>query len=186
MVACLSLHHDALMDMGIRNLRDSGGLAEAATMSIVVLYDGPVILERARQLMLNMHGSMREASPLNLVNWRIDALDAETLAPHLRRSLAPVEMIVVAIDAIRPLSAQVLRQLENLLASGSSQRRAIMAFLEGSSPIARTDDKPFAQLQKLAFKQGADFFAHIADPAPRPAIPYLNEVLPPGTKPLFS
>lgn len=152
---------------------------QSESMRVVVLYDGPVILERARQLMQDMHGTMQSAAPLDLANWQIEALDAEFLAPYLHRSLTSVQMIVVAVNALRPLPEQVLRHLAVFLAPLSGEKRAMMAFLEGRSPSARSDGKPFAQLGQLASRYGVDFFAHVADPAPRPAWTSLD-LLPPS------
>lgn len=171
------------MNNGFRFTPEQDGATESGSLRIVLLYDGPVILERARQLMQDMHGTMPATAPLDLANWQVDALDVEFLAPYLHRSLASVQMIVVAVNALRPLPAQVLEHLAAFLAPLSGEKRTLMAFLEGSSPAARSAGKPFAQLGQLAGHRGVDFFAHIADPAPHPARPCLDLVPPTAFQP---
>ncbi|HEY1174474.1 MAG TPA: hypothetical protein VGH19_24125 [Verrucomicrobiae bacterium] len=173
------------MDLGRRNVpkatSDSnntvGGEFSLSSLWAVVLYDGPVIQERALHMLEDMH---RQASPrrrLRMDTLPLAVLDDVPVNRHVDWSMQRAHMIVVAMSAAKGLSYPATRHLENYLAA-DGKNRSLVAFLEGRSPAARKPGYAFDQLQKLAAKGGVDFYAHIADPAPYSATLYVAGVEP--------
>lgn len=167
------------MDLGRRNAKASkandsvGGEFSLSSLWAVVLYDGPVIQERALHLLEDMH---RQASPrrrLRIDTLPLGVLDDCPVNRHVDWSMQRAHMVVVAMSASKGLSYPATRHLENYLTAGDGKMRSLMGFLEGRSPAARKPGYAFDQLQKLASVSGVDFFAHIADPAPFNATLYV-------------
>ncbi len=154
-------------------------------MWAVLLHDGPVILERAHQLFDGMHQTTNPRKRLKLDTLPVSVLDGEIINPHVHHSMERAQMIVLAVKASPGLSFAAIRHLENYLNARNGGKRALIAFLEGRSPSARAAGHAYDQLQKIASRNGVDFLAHIADPAPYAAQPYIASDRTPETAVFF-
>jgi hypothetical protein len=176
------------MNMGRRNARnDNDKLVKhsaASTLRGVILYDGPVILERSLELFEGMHQATHPRKRMRIDSLPIHVLNDRLVNLYAHRSLHRANMIVVAINASQGLSFAAIRHLESYLKPRSGEKRALVAFLEGRSPAARKPGYAYDQLENIASRHGVDFVAHIADPAPYAAWPHLPETTTPQT-PLF-
>lgn len=143
---------------------------------MIVIYDQPVVFERARQLIAGLSQTLEAGRPIQMEAWHFASLDQDWHISRLRKSMKNAEMIVVAASATRPLPETVEMEVRLWLELTNSGSRAMLAFLEGSSPDARRNGLPFERLQSLASRHGADFFVHLADPAPYPAMPHLEDI----------
>jgi hypothetical protein len=165
------------MQTGSRN-RPVGDQAGEITrnpspLSMIVLYDRPVVFERARQLLAGLSRTMEASRILQLEAWQFDSLQQEAPVSRLRKAMRNAEMIVVAANAVKPLPELVEIEIRLWLELTMSSHRAMFAFLEGASPEARRPGLPFDRLQTVANVHEADFFVHIGDPAPLAAWPCL-------------
>jgi len=145
----------------------------SAPLRMTVLYDQPVVFERARQLLMGFSRTLEARRTLQLAAWQFDSLDNDWHAGRLRKALGKTEMIVVAASATQALPEAIELELRLWMELTAGKERALLAFLEGSSPVAREAELPFDRLQTLANCHGTNFFAHIADPAPYNAWPCL-------------
>ena len=139
----------------------------------VILHDGPVILERAHQMFGGMHQNANPRKRLKLDTLALDVLNDGVINQYVHHSMERAQMIVVAMKAASGLSFPAIRHLENYVNARNGGKRALLAFLEGRSPSARAAGHAYDQLQKIASRNGVDFLAHIADPAPFAAQPYI-------------
>jgi hypothetical protein len=142
-------------------------------LRMIVLYDRPVVFERARQLLAGLSRTLVASRPLQLEAWQFDSLQQDAPVSRLRKAMRNAEMIVVAANAVQPLPELVEIEIRLWLELAQSRRRAMLAFLEGVSPAARRPGLPFDRLQAVASAHEADFFVHIGDPAPHAAWPCL-------------
>lgn len=169
--------HILPMHKGRRNTPNIGGALNPSPavppLWAVILYDGPVILERALQLFDGIHQSTNPRRRIRVDTLPLNILNDRSVNLYARRSLARAQMIVVAVKASPGLAFPAIRHLEDYLDAGNPEKRALLAFLEGRSPEARNPGSAFDQLQKIAERQGVDFLAHIADPAPYSPWPYV-------------
>lgn len=165
------------MQIGSRNRpvgATAGGIiTPPSPLGMIVLYDRPVVFERARQLLVGLSRTLAANRPLLLDAWQFDSLLQEAPVSRLRKAMRKTEMIVVAANAAKPLPELVEIEIRLWLELTKSSNRAMLAFLEGTSPEARRPGLPFDRLQTVACAHGADLFVHIGDPAPYPAWPCL-------------
>ncbi len=165
------------MQIGSRNRpvgdQTSKIIITPSPLGMIVLYDRPVVFERARQLLAGLSRTLEANRPLQLEAWQFDSLQEEAPVSRLRKAMRNAEMIVVAASAARPLPELVEIEIRLWLELTKSSSRALLAFLEGASPEARRPGLPFDRLQTVASAHGADFFVHIGDPAPHAAWPCL-------------
>lgn len=150
-------------------------ISGTSPLHTIVLYDRPVIFERAHQLLVGLSRTLDAGRAIQLTAWQFDTLERDWHGSQLRKLLGKAEMVVVAASADKALPESVELELRLWMELSAGKHRALLAFLEGSSPVAYQPSLPFDRLQTLANMHGADFFAHIADPAPYQAWPCLPD-----------
>ena len=146
-------------------------LAQSAhPFSVVVAFDSPAALARAKQLCSRLHDRLNHAVDFQCSWCQFDQLPDERFAREAVEVASAADLIIVATARASDPPPEVNAWLEKSLASHTNRDAALAALIGSPTGCLPPDSRVYAYLQAAAGRSGLAFFAS-GFAAPKPASP---------------